>query len=124
MHCRALALQLPILKFFLHISPAEQKQRLLDRLKDDTKQWKFNPGDLKERTLWKDYMQAYEDVLNKTSTEYAPWYLIPADKKWYRDLVIASILVDKLKQLKIDYPRPEFDVAAMLKELEASPDNA
>ena len=113
-----------ILKFFLHISSTEQKQRLLDRLKDDTKQWKFNPGDLKERALWKDYMQAYEDVLNKTSTEYAPWYLIPADKKWYRDLVIASILVDKLKQLKIDYPRPEFDVAAMLKELEASPDNA
>jgi PPK2 family polyphosphate:nucleotide phosphotransferase len=112
-----------ILKFFLHISPSEQKQRLLDRLKDDTKQWKFNPGDLKERALWKDYMQAYEDVLNKTSSEYAPWYLIPADKKWYRDLVIASILVDTLKQLKIDYPHPGFDVAAMLKELEASPDN-
>ena len=112
-----------ILKFFLHISSTEQKQRLLDRLKDDTKQWKFNPGDLKERALWRDYMQAYEDVLNKTSSEYAPWYLIPADKKWYRDLVIASILVDRLKQLKIDYPRPNFDVAAMLKELEASPDN-
>ena len=112
-----------ILKFFLHISSSEQKQRLLDRLKDDTKQWKFNPGDLKERALWKDYMQSYEDVLNKTSSEYAPWYLIPADKKWYRDLVIASILVDRLKQLKIDYPRPGFDVAAMLQELEASPDN-
>jgi PPK2 family polyphosphate:nucleotide phosphotransferase len=112
-----------ILKFFLHISQAEQKQRLLDRLKDDTKQWKFNPGDLKERALWKDYMQAYEDVLNKTSTEYAPWYLIPADKKWYRDLVITSILVDTLKQLKIDYPRPDFDAAAMIKELESSPDN-
>jgi PPK2 family polyphosphate:nucleotide phosphotransferase len=113
-----------ILKFFLHISPAEQKQRLLDRLRDDTKQWKFNPGDLKERALWKDYMQAYEDVLNRTSREYAPWYLIPADKKWYRDLAIASILVDTLKQLKIDYPRPDFDVAAMLQELDASPDNA
>ena len=112
-----------ILKFFLHISSSEQKQRLLDRLKDDTKQWKFNPGDLKERALWKDYMQSYEDVLNKTSSEYAPWYLIPADKKWYRDLAIASILVDTLKQLKIDYPHPGFDVAAMLKELEASPDN-
>lgn len=107
-----------ILKFFLHISPDEQKQRLHDRLADDTKQWKYNPGDLKERELWKDYMQAYEDMLNKTTTEYAPWTVVPADHKWFRDWVVASALVEGLRGLKMEYPKPAFDVAAALRDVE------
>ena len=91
-----------ILKFFLNIDLDEQKQRLLDRLDDPTKHWKFNPGDLKERALWKDYQAAYEDVLEKTSKPWAPWYVVPANKKWYRDLVISSVLVETLK--KTGYP--------------------
>ena len=105
-----------ILKFFLHISPAEQKKRLQDRLEDPNKQWKFNVGDLNERKLWSEYMGAYEDVLQKTSTDWAPWYLIPADHKWYRDLVIGTILVDKLKNLNMRYPQPAEDLSKMVIE--------
>ncbi len=108
-----------ILKFFLHISPAEQKKRLLDRLKDETKQWKFNPGDLKERQLWKKYMQAYEDVLSRTSTEQAPWHIVPANKKWYRDWVVATALVETLEGLGMEYPKPDFDVEATLRDFES-----
>lgn len=111
-----------ILKFFLHISPAEQKKRLLARLKDETKQWKYNPADLKERALWDKYAQAYEDVLSRTSTEYAPWYIVPAERKWYRDWVVATILVKALKDLGMEYPKPPFDVDAARTELEALPD--
>lgn len=95
-----------ILKFFLHIDAEEQKQRLLDRLADPSKHWKFNPGDLKERALWAQYTQAYEDVLSKTSTDWAAWYVIPANKKWYRDLIIARILVETLQSLDIRLPQP------------------
>lgn len=90
-----------ILKFFLHIDPQEQKERLLERLEKPEKHWKFNPGDLKERALWKEYMKAYEEVLEKTSTPWAPWYVIPANKKWYRDLVISALLVETLQKLDI-----------------------
>jgi PPK2 family polyphosphate:nucleotide phosphotransferase len=107
-----------ILKFFLHISPDEQKERLLARLQDSSKHWKYNPGDLKERQLWGDYTKAYEDVLSKTSTEHAPWYVIPADKKWYRNWVIASTLVETLKGLKMEYPQPDYDVEAALSTFE------
>jgi len=93
-----------ILKFFLNINLDEQKQRLIDRLDDPAKQWKFNPGDLKERALWVDYQKAYEDVLEKTSTAWAPWYVVPANKKWYRDFVISTILVETLKDLDIQLP--------------------
>lgn len=93
-----------IIKCYLHISLDEQKNRLQARLDDPKKQWKFNVGDLKERKLWPDYTSAYEDVLNKTSTSYAPWYLIPANRKWYRNLLIGEILVDVLKKLKMKYP--------------------
>jgi PPK2 family polyphosphate:nucleotide phosphotransferase len=88
-----------ILKFFLHISKEEQKERLLDRLKEPDKRWKFNPGDLKERERWDEYTRAYEDALTNTSTEHAPWYVVPSDRKWYRNLVIASLLVKTLKKL-------------------------
>ncbi len=95
-----------ILKFFLHIDKKEQKERLQARLDDSSKQWKFNPADLKERELWDDYLAAYEDVLNKTSTEVAPWYVVPSNKKWYRNLVVANVLVDALKKLDMKYPAP------------------
>lgn len=113
-----------ILKFFLHISPDEQKTRLRARLEDETKQWKYNPGDLKERQLWKQYMQAYEDVLNRTSTEYAPWYIVPADRKWYRDWVVATVIVETLARLNMSYPKPAFDVSAALQAIEATPNKA
>ncbi len=96
-----------ILKFFLHIDKDEQKERLQARLDDPTKTWKFRLGDLDERKLWDEYMEAYEDALGKTSVEHAPWYVIPANHKWYRDLVISTILVDMLKSLKMKYPKPE-----------------
>ena len=88
-----------ILKFFLHISKDEQKQRLLDRLDEPDKHWKFNPGDLQERKLWSDYQQAYQEAIEETSTDWAPWYIIPADRKWYRNLAVASLLVKTLKSL-------------------------
>lgn len=108
-----------ILKFFLHISPKEQKERLLARLQEKDKHWKFNPDDLKERQLWKQYMDAYEDVLNKTSTKEAPWYIVPSDRKWYRDLVIATVINQTLKDLKMEYPRPDFDVEATLRDFDS-----
>jgi PPK2 family polyphosphate:nucleotide phosphotransferase len=93
-----------ILKFYLHIDADEQKERLQARLDDPAKRWKFRLGDLKERKLWPDYMKAYEDVLSKTSTEAAPWYIVPANRKWFRDLVISSVLVETLESLKMKYP--------------------
>jgi PPK2 family polyphosphate:nucleotide phosphotransferase len=96
-----------ILKFFLHIDKDEQKERLQARLDDPTKIWKFRLGDLEERKLWDQYLEAYEDMVNKTSTKHAPWYVIPANRKWYRDLAISTILVDTLKGLKMKYPKPE-----------------
>jgi len=96
-----------ILKFYLHIDLDEQKERLQARLDDPTKRWKFRLGDLEERKLWGNYMEAFEDVLSKTSTDYAPWYIVPANHKWYRDLVISSVLVDALEDLKMKYPESE-----------------
>lgn len=100
-----------ILKFFLHISADEQRERLQARLDDPTKHWKFNVGDLKERALWDQYQAAYEDALSKTSTDAAPWYVVPANKKWYRDLVISTILVDTLKGFKMAYPKNPDDLS-------------
>jgi PPK2 family polyphosphate:nucleotide phosphotransferase len=94
-----------ILKFFLHIDKEEQKRRLEERLRDPAKNWKFSPADLKERALWPRYMEAYADALSHTSTAQAPWYVIPANRKWYRDLVISLILIDRLKALGMTYPR-------------------
>jgi PPK2 family polyphosphate:nucleotide phosphotransferase len=95
-----------ILKFFLHIDLEEQRERLLARLDEPDKNWKFNPGDLEERKLWGKYQKAYEDVLSQTSQDYAPWIIVPANRKWYRDLVISAILVDTLKDLNMEYPQP------------------
>lgn len=95
-----------ILKFFLHISPEEQRQRLLERIDIPEKRWKFNPADIEERKLWDQYMQAYEDAINRTSTAYAPWYVVPANANWYRNLVIASVIVQTLKKLDLRHPDP------------------
>jgi PPK2 family polyphosphate:nucleotide phosphotransferase len=96
-----------IVKFFLHITPDEQKERLQARLDDPNKLWKFNSLDLQERKLWDSYIKAYEDVLNKTSTEWAPWHIVPSNRKWYRNLVIAEVLIDTLKNLKMEFPQAE-----------------
>ncbi|MBN1154159.1 polyphosphate kinase 2 family protein [candidate division KSB1 bacterium] len=98
-----------ILKFYLHIDKIEQKKRLQSRVDKPEKHWKFNPADLKERKHWDEYIKAYEDALMKTSTDYAPWYIVPANRKWYRNLVISKILVNKLEELEVDYPKPVAD---------------
>ena len=93
-----------ILKFFLHLSRAEQRRRLLARIDTPEKNWKFSPGDVKERARWDDYMNAYEDALNHTSTDWAPWYIVPADHKWFTRTVVADVIVSRLKSLKLAYP--------------------
>lgn len=95
-----------ILKFYLHIDKEEQKERLQARLEEPNKRWKFNPGDLEERKLWPEYIKAYEAVLSQTSTEWAPWYIIPANRKWYRNLVVATVIVETLEALEMQYPEP------------------
>jgi PPK2 family polyphosphate:nucleotide phosphotransferase len=102
-----------ILKFFLHIDKEEQKERLQERLDEPTKQWKFDAGDLKERALWREYMEAYEQVMNETSTDWAPWYIVPANRKWYRNLVISGIIVETLQSLKMAYPKPKEDLSGI-----------
>jgi PPK2 family polyphosphate:nucleotide phosphotransferase len=96
-----------IVKFFLHIDLEEQKQRLQARLDEPNKRWKFSRGDLEERKLWPKYMQAYEEVLSRTSTKWAPWYIVPANRKWYRNLVIANVLLQTLDRMDMHYPDPE-----------------
>jgi PPK2 family polyphosphate:nucleotide phosphotransferase len=96
-----------ILKFFLHISKKEQLERLQARRDDPTKRWKFQHGDLEERELWGEYASAYQDALRETSTDWAPWYVVPADRKWYRNYVVAKIMVDALEELKMKYPAPD-----------------
>jgi PPK2 family polyphosphate:nucleotide phosphotransferase len=98
-----------VVKFFLHISKDEQRERLRDRLGDPRKQWKFNPDDLKERAHWKKYMQAYADAITRCSTPRAPWFVIPANKKWFRNLAVSRILVETLEGLDMKYPKPAFD---------------
>lgn len=93
-----------ILKFFLHVSKDEQKKRFLDRIEEADKNWKFSMGDVKERAFWDDYMSAYADALSATSTEKAPWYVIPADKKWFTRLVVSEVIVNTLESLGLHYP--------------------
>lgn len=102
-----------IRKFYLHIDLAEQKERLQARLDEPHKRWKFSKADLAERKRWSQYIEAYEAVLSRTSTEWAPWYIIPANRKWYRNLVISRILVDTLQGLGMRYPQPEAGLEAV-----------
>jgi polyphosphate kinase 2 (PPK2 family) len=96
-----------LLKFFLHISQDEQRRRLQARIDDPTKRWKFQHGDLEERELWDEYQQAYEDAISETTTDDAPWYIVPANRKWYRNHIVASLLVRTLKDLRLKYPEPD-----------------
>jgi PPK2 family polyphosphate:nucleotide phosphotransferase len=100
-----------ILKFYLHIDKAEQARRLQARLDDPEKHWKFNPEDLDTRRLWPEYMKAYEAVLRQTSTPWAPWHVVPSNHKWYRNFVVARILVDALRGLRMEYPKADYDPA-------------
>lgn len=101
-----------IVKFFLHISPEEQAARLIDRQNKPEKQWKFNPGDLKARAQWSLYVEAYEDVLARCSTSCAPWYVVPANRKWFRNLVVSQVLVEKLESMKLAFPPLVDDIAS------------
>ncbi|NQU11319.1 polyphosphate kinase 2 family protein [bacterium] len=100
-----------ILKFFLHISLDEQKERFEKRLHDPRRNWKFNPADIEERRLWPNYQQAYAEALRRCSTRWAPWYAIPADKKWFRNLAVATILCDALEELDMQFPKPAHNLS-------------
>jgi PPK2 family polyphosphate:nucleotide phosphotransferase len=101
-----------VIKVFLHVSRDEQRKRLQERLEDPEKRWKFNPGDLDDRRHWDEYMSAYEDALRETSTDWAPWYVVPADHNWVRNLAVAELLVDTLERLDPQLPEPAAGLAA------------
>jgi polyphosphate kinase 2 (PPK2 family) len=104
-------------KFFLNVSKKEQKRRFLDRLDHPEKNWKFSPADVRERHYWNDYMKAYEDMIINTASGHAPWYVVPADNKWFTRVVVAAALVDTLEDLKLTYPEVDPDKR---KELQAA----
>ena len=106
-----------ILKFFLHVSRDEQKERMQERVEDPAKRWKFSPGDLDERKLWDKYTDAYRDALRKCSTEWAPWYVVPADSNKARNYLIAKRIVKTLEDLNLEYPEPKTDLQEYLKTL-------
>jgi len=106
-----------IRKFFLHLSKKEQKKRFLKRLEEPEKNWKFSAGDIHERECWDDYQDAYEDMIRNTATKHAPWYVVPADNKWFSRLVISTVVVDTLESLGLEYPKVD---AATRKELAAA----
>ena len=106
-----------VIKCMLHISADEQKARLAERLANPAKHWKYNPGDLDERAHWPTYREAYEVAIERTSTQVAPWYVVPSDKKWYRNLAIGDLLLDTLRGLDLQWPAADFDVAAETKRL-------
>jgi PPK2 family polyphosphate:nucleotide phosphotransferase len=99
-----------IIKCFLHVSHDTQKERLLARLEDPTKYWKYNPGDVEERAFWPAYTQAYEAALERCSTQHAPWFVVPADRKWYRNWAVAQLLSEHLRALDLQWPKADFDV--------------
>ena len=106
-----------VLKFFLHVSRKEQKRRFLQRLEQPEKNWKFSPADIGERKFWDDYMAAYEDAIRATAAKHAPWYVVPADNKWFTRLIVAAAIVETLEKLDLEYPKID---AATKKELAAA----
>ena len=102
-----------VIKFYLHISKDYQKQRLQRRLDTPDKHWKFNPDDLKERAFWSDYRDAYEDAITRCTSKHAPWFVIPAEHRWYRNLLVSQALLDALHRLPLEYPEPSFDPSAI-----------
>jgi PPK2 family polyphosphate:nucleotide phosphotransferase len=109
-----------ILKFYLHISKEEQLKRFKERLDDPMKQWKISESDYKEREFWGDYMAAYEDVLTRSSTIHAPWFVIPSDHKWFRNLAIARIVVEHLEAMDMKLPKPSVDLGHIRREYHAA----
>ncbi|OYO02328.1 PPK2 family polyphosphate:nucleotide phosphotransferase [Propionibacteriaceae bacterium ES.041] len=109
-----------IIKCFLNVSHDKQKERLLERLDNPEKYWKYNPGDVDTRSKWSAYMAAYADVLTRCSTEVAPWYVIPADRKWYRNWAVTTLLLEHLRQLDPQWPPADFDVAEQRRRVEES----
>jgi PPK2 family polyphosphate:nucleotide phosphotransferase len=105
-----------IVKIFLHISKEEQRERLQARLDNPDKNWKFHKSDLDDRELWDEYRSAYEAMLEETSTEYAPWYVVPADRKWYRNLVVASVIISTLEDMDPQFPEPEKGIEGIVVE--------
>lgn len=102
-----------IIKFFLHISKEEQRKRLEERMNDPSKQWKVSESDITERKFWKNYTVAYQDIINRCSNLWAPWYIIPANKKWFRNLVVALVIVDTLERMKPKFPKPTINLSKM-----------
>jgi PPK2 family polyphosphate:nucleotide phosphotransferase len=111
---------LTLIKVMLHISPDEQRERLLARLDDPTKRWKFNPGDLDDRSRWDEYQQAYAEALRRCATPKTPWYVVPADRKWYRNWAMANLVLAHLADLALDYPEPDLDLDEMKRRLDAA----
>ncbi len=111
-----------ILKFFLHISKEEQLERFKKRLDDPDRQWKISDTDYKERDYWSVYTRAFEDVLNKTSTDYAPWFIIPSNHKWFRDLAISQIMVRRIEDMDIQVPKPTVNLAEIRREYHQAAD--
>jgi PPK2 family polyphosphate:nucleotide phosphotransferase len=109
-----------VIKVMLHISSEEQRERLLARLEDPTKHWKYNPGDVDERKLWPDYQRAYEIALERCNTEWAPWHVVPADRKWYRNWAVTHLLAERLAGLKLEWPAGDFDVKTEIARVRAS----
>ena len=107
-----------VIKCMLHVSAAEQKERLLARLDDPDKQWKFKPGDIDERERWRDYEKAYEVALERCHTEAAPWYVVPSDHKWYRNWAVGQLLLEALRGMQLEWPGPDYDVAEQRARLE------
>jgi PPK2 family polyphosphate:nucleotide phosphotransferase len=103
-----------ILKFFLHISKAEQARRIRSRIEDKSKNWKYAPSDIAERKRWDDYMEAYEDAINECSTKWAPWRIVPADNKWARDVFVARAMVEALESLKLRFPKSKLDLSKVV----------
>ncbi|MFP5253641.1 MAG: PPK2 family polyphosphate kinase [Actinomycetes bacterium] len=106
-----------VVKCMLHISPAKQEERLLERLDNPEKHWKFNPGDVDERALWPAYQRAYEIALERCNTDAAPWHLVPADRKWYRNWAVARLLQEALQSMELAWPTADFDVAEQRRRL-------
>ena len=110
-----------IIKVYLHISPQESRERLLARLDDPTKHWKFDPSDLVTRERWEEYLTAYEDALTRCSTDLAPWFVVPADRKWYRNWAVTKLLIEQLEEMGLDWPAATYDVEEQRTRLLAMP---
>jgi PPK2 family polyphosphate:nucleotide phosphotransferase len=109
-----------ILKFYLHISSEEQLARFKERLDDRTKRWKISESDYRERKFWDDYMKAYEEMLSRCSTEHAPWFVVPSNHKWFRNLAVARIVVEQLESLNLSYPKPRVDIEHIRRDYHAA----